>query len=210
MHLIVYTRKRLEPLVRKIPVIIPLAALALLPVLAGLSIYLQFEAAALRHQAAELGRQTALLEQRLDSLNSQLERLAAGPPPPTSPGALDILLDLRAPGGADPLFADAPAAAAASGGGVYALQVSSYRLRADAEQMAAALAEKIERKVLIQQAALASGRWYRVLIEPFAGRQDAAWFADSIRAAGVIGEYILQRLPDDWGNDPAYSEAPST
>ncbi len=200
MYLVVYTRKRLMPLIRKIPLLILLTALTVPLALTAAAIYFLLTSAALEQQAATLEREIAAARQQLAVALPVRQTLE----PPDRTAAAEILIDLRPPPGSDTV-----AAARENGGGVYAVQVSSHRNRREALRVMAELAGNLTRPLLIQRAVLTDGGWYRVLIQPFESRTAAAGYADSLLAAGVIGEFILHRLPSGWREDPAL-ENPAT
>ncbi len=207
MYLVVYTRKRLMPLIRKIPLLILLAALAVPLALTTAAVYFHFAARGLEQQAAGLEREIAAAHEQLATAGS-IPHVSEKPVPAVRSATEDILFDLRPPEGSDTLPAP-QAGTRQSSGGVYAVQISSHRNPLEAGRVVESLAGQLTRPVLVQQAVLANGRWYRVLIEPFESRAAASGYADSLLAAGVIGEFILHRLPSGWREDPAF-ENPDT
>ncbi len=197
MYLVVYTRKRLLPLIRKIPMLILLAALTVPLALTAAAAYFLFASAALERQANALERKISVAREQLaaaDSVSRIFTELATA----ARSAPAEILIDLRTPE-----FSRAADAARESDGGVYAVQVSSHRNRREAVRVVEELAGRLPRPLLIQQTVLGTVGWYRVLIEPFESRSAAAGYADSLLSAGVIGEVILHRLPSDWREDPA-------
>ncbi len=198
MYLVVYTRKRLKPLIQKIPLFILLAALAVPLAMTAAAVYFHFAATGLERQAAALGREITAVRREITSAD-RISRSSRADIPALRSTPADILFDLRPPEGSDTL-----AAVNEIGGGVYAVQISSHRSLQEAGRVVKSLAESLSRPVLIQQTVLANGRWYRVLIEPFGSRDAAAGYADSLLTAGVIGEFILHRLPSGWREDPAF------
>jgi hypothetical protein len=198
VYLVVYTRKRLMPLIRKIPLFILLVALAVPLALTAAVIYFHFAATGLKRQAAALELNISAAREQLATADSisQVSELYI---PAVRNTRADILFDLRPPQRSDSL-----SAAETNGGGVYAVQISSHRNHQEAVRVVSSLVNRLARPVLIQQTVLANGRWYRVLIEPFESREAAAGYADSLLAAGVIEEFTLHRLPHGWREDPAF------
>jgi hypothetical protein len=193
LHLIVYTQKRLEPLIVKVPFAIMLALPVFVLLLAGLLVYLPFEAAELRRRSEELAARRQQLEQRISELRDEYGRLAAGD---STAAASYLLINLRA-------------GAAPDTGGVWAVQVSSHRNLSDAQQEAARTAAEVARAVLIRRVALDNGIWYRVLLGQFESRQAAMAYADSVRRSGTIREFTLHRLPPGWEADTAFRKTPT-
>jgi len=201
LYLIVFTRKRLVPLVRKFSALTLLAVSVVLVVLAAAVAWLQLETAELRRQVDILTGQIAVSQRRLAEVS--LETPVSGGSAPA-----DILIDLRAPAEADIPPGPAAETPAQDNDGPYAVQISSHHSREEALRVVTGLAGSVPRPLLIQQAALANGSWYRVLLEPFSAREQAVKFADSLCARGVFSDYVLQRLPAGWRDNPNYSFEP--
>lgn len=117
---------------------------------------------------------------------------AAEPAPPRSPAA--------APPARAPLTvasAGSATEAQASGGGGYAVQVSSQRSEAEAKASFHALRAKFPKELggrepIVRRADLgAKGIYYRALVGPFASMEEAASLCSSLKAAG--GNCLIQR-----------------
>ncbi len=143
-------------------------------------------------------------------------RQASAPPPPRSNAPLSIV-----PGGGDTAAEPAPPRshvaalamrapltvasagpatapeARASGGGGYAVQVSSQRSEAEAKASFHALRAKFPKELggrepIVRRADLgAKGIYYRALVGPFASMEEAASLCSSLKAAG--GNCLIQR-----------------
>ncbi len=87
--------------------------------------------------------------------------------------------------------------ARASGGGGYAVQVSSQRSEAEAKASFHALRAKFPKELggrepIVRRADLgAKGIYYRALVGPFASMEEAAGLCSSLKAAG--GNCLIQR-----------------
>jgi hypothetical protein len=186
LYLIVFTRKRLLPLVRRFSPLLPSLAVTVLIGLAAAVVWLQL-------RSAELREQTARLAGQISGYDSQLAEVRTDTQLTSEQLESDILIDLHPP----------PATLERTG--PYAIQLASLHSRAEALRMAGGLSGTVGRELVVQRAVLDSGPWYRVLIEPFPGDREAQAYADSLRAAGKIRDFVLQRLPDDWRSDPDYT-----
>ena len=194
LYLIVFTRKRLLPLVRRFSPLLPtLAAVALIAVAASV-VWLQLRSTKLREQ-------TAQLEGQISGYDSQLSETQAEVAKTNENKNSDILFDLH-----PPALPDSPAVAGSrEQTGPYAIQLASLHTREEALRMAAGLSGATGRGLLIQRAVLDNGSWFRLLLEPFPGSPEARAYADSLRAAGKIRDYVLQRLPEGWREDPDFT-----
>ena len=90
-----------------------------------------------------------------------------------------------------------PAPAVASGGGSYAVQVSSQRSEAEAKASFHDLRAKFPKELggrepIVRRADLGDkGVYYRALVGPFASMEEAAGLCSSLKAAG--GTCLIQR-----------------
>lgn len=94
--------------------------------------------------------------------------------------------------------ANAPAAMpSSSGGGGYAVQVTSQRSEAEAKTAFRALRTKFPKELggrdpIVRRADLGDkGTYYRALVGPFASMEEAAGVCSSLKAAG--GSCLVQR-----------------
>ena len=192
MYLIVFTRKRLAPLVRRISPLLPAVLILAVAGMTAAIIWLEL-------RSAQLARITTELASRISGYERQLAEAPPEVPPPVAPVAGEILIDLRVP----------PDTALPEVDAVYAIQLASLHSRDEALRVVAGLKGALPRPLLIQRAVLANGSWHRVLMEPFPDRAGAAAFADSLRQQGMIRDYILQRLPSGWRESTDYETVPN-
>jgi hypothetical protein len=201
VHLVIYTQKNETPYIFKFSPLVPLAAAL---VLAFFSILLAYFVLKTYHlnsalQAQDFSRER--IQEKLSGKGLEIaaleERIRYIRENPTTPELLfEALSRAYAFIPEDTIQFDYRGRGSASAGSdLYAIQIAAHREREQSEILARDYRARIGRRTEVEEIHLPTGRWYRVLILPFASSAEARLFADSLIKQGIIKKYYIQTAP---------------
>ncbi|HUU26246.1 MAG TPA: SPOR domain-containing protein [archaeon] len=200
MHLAIYTQKSETPYIYKFSLILSLlAALALAGLFASVA-YFTLDALHLNKEFMTLTLSKEQAKEKIIGLEREIsalqERINYIQERSSTPGLLFEALARAYPhipeDTVQPVYLQD--SLKNTGSFIYAVQVSAYRNRDDAEISAESFRTRLDRRVFTEEIRLVNGRWFRVLVLPFSSFPEAESYAENLKKQGIISEYIIQKI----------------